>query len=190
MPEPEILKIPPVEAIEHFRAKGFHVGFDWRDTAAAEHLRSFTVAKATRLDILEDIRGAVDEALAEGTTLRQFRARLEPVLREKGWWGRQRMLDPLTGKMRSVQLGSPRRLAHHLRHQSPHGARQGAVGTDRARRRGAPVAALYRGPGRTHPRRSCGLARDHPAVGSPLVADALYAERLALPLPGPAAFRR
>lgn len=110
MPEPEILKVPPAEAIEHFRAKGFHVGFDWRDTAAAEHLRSFTVAKATRLDILEDIRGAVDEALAEGTTLRQFRARLEPVLREKGWWGRQRMLDPLTGKMRSVQLGSPRRL--------------------------------------------------------------------------------
>ena len=110
MPKPEILRVPPAEAIEHFRSKGFHVGFDWRDTAAAEHLRSFTVAKAMRLDILEDIRGAVDEALAEGTTLRQFRARLEPTLKAKGWWGRKEMLDPLTGQLRNVQLGSPRRL--------------------------------------------------------------------------------
>lgn len=110
MPEPEILKVPPVEAIEHFRAKGFHVGFDWRDTAAAEHLRSFTVAKATKLDILEDIRGAVDEALAEGTTFRQFRSRLEPRLREKGWWGQASVLDPLTGEQRIAQLGSTRRL--------------------------------------------------------------------------------
>ena len=110
MPAPEILKVPPVEAIEHFRAKGFHVGFDWRDTSAAEHLRSFTVAKATKLDILQDIRGAVDEAIAEGTTFRQFRARLEPALRDKGWWGQAAVLDPLTGEQRVAQLGSTRRL--------------------------------------------------------------------------------
>ena len=110
MPETEILKVPPAEAIEHFRAKGFHVGFDWRDTAAAEHLRSFTVAKATRLDILEDIRAAVDEALAEGTTLRRFQGRLAPLLQDKGWWGQARVLDPLTGRMRTAQLGSLHRL--------------------------------------------------------------------------------
>ena len=110
MPAPEILKVPPVEAVEHFRAKGYHVGFDWRDTAAGEHLRSFTVAKAMKLDILEDIRGAVDEALAEGTTFRQFQSQLEPVLREKGWWGRAAVLDPLTGEQRAAQLGSTRRL--------------------------------------------------------------------------------
>ena len=110
MPKPEILKVPPVEAIEHFRAKGFHVGFDWRDTDAAQHLRSFTVAKAMREDILQDIRGGVDGALAEGLSFGQFRQRLEPLLRTKGWWGRQTMLDPVTGKMREVQLGSPRRL--------------------------------------------------------------------------------
>ena len=108
--EPELLTVPPVEAVEHFRAKGLHVGFDWRDTDAAQHLRSFTVAKAMSVDILEDIRGAVDEAIAEGTTFRQFQKRLEPLLREKGWWGRGRMLDPLTGEMRTVQLGSVRRL--------------------------------------------------------------------------------
>ena len=110
MPTPEVLRVPPAEAIEHLRAKGFHIGFDWRDTAAAEHLRSFTVAKAMRLDLLEDIRAAVDEALAEGTTLRQFQGRLRPLLQEKGWWGQERVLDPITGKMRTAQLGSLRRL--------------------------------------------------------------------------------
>ena len=72
MPKPEILTVPPVEAIAHFQAKGFHVGFDWRDTDAAQHLKSFTVAKAMNQDILQDVRGAVDSALAKGETFRQF----------------------------------------------------------------------------------------------------------------------
>ncbi len=28
--EPEILNVPDAEAIAHFRAKGFHIGYDWR----------------------------------------------------------------------------------------------------------------------------------------------------------------
>ena len=110
MAEPELLAVPPVEAVAHFRAKGFLLGFDWRDVDAAEHLVAFTVAKAMRLDILEDIREAVDAAIAEGITFRQFQQRLEPVLRRKGWWGRREMADPLTGERGLVQLGSPRRL--------------------------------------------------------------------------------
>ena len=110
MAAPEWLAVPPEEAIRRFRAKGYHVGFDWRDTDAAHHLRSFTVAKAMRLDILHDIREAVDAAIAEGATFREFRARLEPTLVRKGWWGRREVLDPVTGETRLVQLGSPRRL--------------------------------------------------------------------------------
>ena len=96
MAEPEFLNVPPVEAAEFFRAKGYHTGYDWRETDAATHLRSFTVAKAMRLDILQDIRASVDRALAEGITFGEFQKELEPLLRSKGWWG---------GK-----LGSTRRL--------------------------------------------------------------------------------
>ena len=78
--------------------------------AAAEHARSFTVAKVARLDILADIRQAMDRALAEGTTFETFRNELEPILRARGWWGREVRTDPLTGETRMVQLGSPRRL--------------------------------------------------------------------------------
>lgn len=67
------------------------------------------MAKALRADILEDIRGMVDKALAEGTTFRDFQKQLEPLLKSKGWWGRQFIADP-EGNVENVQLGSPWRL--------------------------------------------------------------------------------
>ncbi len=110
MPAPEILDVPPAEAVEHFRARGFHTGFDWRDTDAEQHLVSFTAAKAAKLDILQDLRTAADKAIADGTTFETFAKELQPTLVRKGWWGRQPMTDPLTGKTRIVQLGSAHRL--------------------------------------------------------------------------------
>ena len=61
-------------------------------------------------DILEDIRTAVDRAIADGETFEAFAEELEPLLVRRGWWGRQPMLDPLTGETRIVQLGSKHRL--------------------------------------------------------------------------------
>ena len=106
----ELRPLPPAEAIRFFRAKGFRLGFDWRDVWQEEHALSFTVAKATSLDLLRDIRTEVDRAIAEGTTLQEFTETLRPRLQARGWWGRRRMVDPLTGDESVVQLGSPRRL--------------------------------------------------------------------------------
>ena len=102
--------LPPDDAIRWFREKGYALNFDWRDMWAEEHARAFTVAKAAQLDLLADIRDAVDKALASGGTLRQFSKDLAPLLVTKGWWGQRSMVDPKTGIEREVQLGSPRRL--------------------------------------------------------------------------------
>lgn len=102
--------LPPQEAITFFRSKGLAEGFAWEDVWEEEHAKAFTVAKAMQREVLEDIRAALDEALAEGRTLEQFREELTPVLQARGWWGRQEATDPLTGETREVQLGSPRRL--------------------------------------------------------------------------------
>ncbi|CDO60819.1 Phage (Mu-like) virion morphogenesis protein [Candidatus Phaeomarinobacter ectocarpi] len=110
MEQVELSARPPADAVRYFESKGYKVGFDWRDVWQQEHARAFTVAKATRLDILQDIRQEVDKALREGTTLATFKENLTPVLQAKGWWGRQSATDPLTGEVRDVQLGSPRRL--------------------------------------------------------------------------------
>ena len=100
----------PKEALEYFRFRGLRIGFDYRDVWQEEHALAFTVAKAMETDLLQEIRAALDRALGEGRTFRQFRKALTPVLRERGWWGKKQMRDPLTGETVRAQLGSRRRL--------------------------------------------------------------------------------
>jgi hypothetical protein len=100
----------PKEAVDYFRSKGWKVGFDHQDVWKEEHAIAFTVAKATEMDVLESIRGAVDSAIAEGKPFRDFQKDLTPTLQKLGWWGKQEKVDPVTGEKRPVQLGSPRRL--------------------------------------------------------------------------------
>lgn len=102
--------LPPKEAIEFFRSKGYKIGFGWEDVWQQEHQAAFTVAKVMQLDILRDIRGGIDSALVDGTTFEDFRKNLKPLLMEKGWWGKAEMTDPVTGETNLVQLGSTRRL--------------------------------------------------------------------------------
>lgn len=102
--------LPPAEAIAFFRQKGFRIGFDYRDVWQQEQQAMSTVAKAMQIDVLQDIRAAVDQAIAEGVTFETFQRQLKPRLMDKGWWGRKEMTDPDTGEIKTVQLGSPRRL--------------------------------------------------------------------------------
>ncbi|MFA5688586.1 MAG: phage minor head protein [Kiritimatiellales bacterium] len=100
----------PKEAIDFFRSKGWKVGFDYRDVWNEEHAHAFTVAKATTLDVLESVRGAVDDSLANGKTFQEFKKNLQPELERLGWWGKKEAVDPKDGVAKKVQLGSPHRL--------------------------------------------------------------------------------
>lgn len=121
MPEPTAadlrvaFRLPPRDAVRFFEAKGYRITWDWREMEGEAHAKAFTVARASRLDILQDIRGAVDTALKEGRTERWFVDTLKPVLQAKGWWGRE--IEPETGEIphpgptgRAPMLGSPHRL--------------------------------------------------------------------------------
>lgn len=100
----------PAEALAYFQAKGWKIGFDYRDVWKQEHTAAFTVAKAMNLNILETIRTAVDGAMAEGIPFEQFVKTLQPQLENAGWWGKKPTLDPKTGDVVEAQLGSPHRL--------------------------------------------------------------------------------
>lgn len=108
--EIQLKPLPAAEAVAYFRQKGYRVGFDYRDVARQEHQAAFTVAKAMQIDLLKDIRGEVDRALASGTTFGDFKRALQPRLIDRGWWGRREVTDPVTGERQMAQLGSPRRL--------------------------------------------------------------------------------
>ncbi|MGO1000846.1 phage head morphogenesis protein [Lysobacter sp. CA196] len=103
------MALPPKEAIAMLRKKGFKISFDWEEVWQDAHAQAFTVAKVGRLDILQDIRDAVTEAVESGQSFRWFEKELAPVLQRKGWWGRKTVTAP-NGEERSVQLGSPWRL--------------------------------------------------------------------------------
>jgi uncharacterized protein with gpF-like domain len=108
--KPVLKAVNPEEAIAYFRQKNLRIGFDYRDVWQQEHQAGFTVAKAMQLDLLTEIRGFVDDALANGGTLAEFQKQLTPLLQKRGWWGKQEVLDPVTGDTVLAQLGSPRRL--------------------------------------------------------------------------------
>lgn len=102
--------LPPEEAVRFFKKKGYAIRHDWRDIWQEEHAAAFTVAKAMRVDILEDIRGELEKALENGTTFAEFKKNLRPMLEKKGWWGMKEVVDPLTGEIVRARLGSVRRL--------------------------------------------------------------------------------
>lgn len=101
--------LPPEKAIEYFKSKGYTFSWEWWDTWQEAHAKAFTVAKALRLDILQDIRDMLQHALDEGITFQEFKKELEPKLKAKGWWGKKLIMDA-EGGISEVQLGSPYRL--------------------------------------------------------------------------------
>ncbi|WP_254866961.1 phage minor head protein [Salmonella enterica] len=102
--------LAPKEAIAYFRAKGQHIGWNWYDTAVDVRARSFTVAKAARVDVLTTIQTEVERAISQGVSRQEFIDTLSPRLKKLGWWGKQVIVDS-AGNAETVQLGSPRRLA-------------------------------------------------------------------------------
>ncbi|PID95872.1 MAG: head morphogenesis protein [Alphaproteobacteria bacterium] len=100
----------PPEVAAFFRNKGLRPSFDWQDVEPEEHAVAFSVAKAMQVDVLEAIQGALQEAIDEGIPYDQFAKELRPRLRRLGWWGVKEQVDPITGEVRKVRLGSPRRL--------------------------------------------------------------------------------
>lgn len=110
MEAPEIFKTAPREVARYFDAKDSRPTFDWRDIAPEEHAFTFTVAKSSGFDILDDIRAGLTDAITNRVPFDQFRQNLTPLLVSKGWWGQKLAIDPETGEEQLVQLGSPRRL--------------------------------------------------------------------------------
>lgn len=104
-----LFEMPPQDAIDYLKAKGFKIGWDWHETLNEAHSRAFTVAKVARIDLLQDIRKSLIDAMQQGQGFEQWKANITPTLQQKGWWGKQTVVNP-AGIEQPVQLGSPRRL--------------------------------------------------------------------------------
>ena len=63
-----------------------------------------------QIDILKDMKDAVEKAIANGETLSQFKKNLLPTLYQKGWSGTQIIKDDKTGEDVEVYIDAPYRL--------------------------------------------------------------------------------
>lgn len=100
---------PPEEAIIYLERKGMRLSWDWHETLDAANARSFTAAKAARVDILQALKKELVGTLKNGGTEKQFIENLTPTLQRLGWWGKQIIVDS-QGNAEVAQMGSPRRL--------------------------------------------------------------------------------
>lgn len=110
VPTGDAFDVEPQKAIDYFKAKGLQPSFSYADMIGGEHDHAFTVAKMMKVDMLGQVRASLDSAMANGTPFQEWADSIIPVLQSGGWWGRKKVVDPVSGRLVVAQLGSPWRL--------------------------------------------------------------------------------
>ncbi|MBF0415802.1 MAG: hypothetical protein HQL79_08555 [Magnetococcales bacterium] len=77
--------LPFTEAIQYFRGKVNLPTKHWDDLLGDAHDTAFVVAGAVKADILNDLRTAVDRAIANGTTFSEFQKSFDKTVAQYGW---------------------------------------------------------------------------------------------------------
>ena len=83
--EDDAARLPFTEQIDFFRRKLNLTTDTWTDIWQSQHDVGFVVAGATRDSLISDLRTAVDSAIADGTTLEQFRKDFDDIVARHGW---------------------------------------------------------------------------------------------------------
>lgn len=84
-----VFRKPFKEAVAAFRLRMGNLvpTARWDDIWQSQHDRAFMVAGATKADLLADLAKAVEKAIAEGTSLEEFRRDFRRIVEERGWHG-------------------------------------------------------------------------------------------------------
>lgn len=78
---------PFAEQIDFFRQKLNLPSERWDDIIKSAHDRAFIVAGAMKADLLDDLRTAIDKAIAEGRGINEFRKDFKTLVAKQGWSG-------------------------------------------------------------------------------------------------------
>jgi len=100
----------PDKALQYIKQKELKPAFSYEDVWNEEHITSFTVAKVMNVNILGQMKNAVERAIERGETVEQFKKNLLPTLYKAGWTGMQKITDEKTGEEKEVYIDTPRRL--------------------------------------------------------------------------------
>ena len=78
-------EVPFSEDIYFFKAKVNLPSESWDEMVGSINAKGFTVAGATKMALLDDLRGAVNAAIEGGETINDFRARFDAIVQQHGW---------------------------------------------------------------------------------------------------------
>lgn len=105
------LGLPPRDAVAYLESKGITPTRHWYDIWQEAQAKSVTVSGMTRLDLLEDVKKGLVDAVKNGKTGKMFIDDLAPILRAKGWTGKRQSINPKTGEVTERGLDLPARLS-------------------------------------------------------------------------------
>lgn len=99
---------PPTQNIKYLKAKRKEIHFDYDEIMHEAHHRVFTVAKITKLDLLNDIQNSLASAMKSGVPYESWRNNIKDTLIKKGWYGRVVAQNPHTGEQKEIYVGNRR----------------------------------------------------------------------------------
>lgn len=109
---PKIEKInfstAPEDTIKYLKDKKLELSFDYKELQKEAHQKAFTVAKVTKLDLLADIQSSLAQSMKDGKSFDKWKKELIPTLVQKGWYGKQEIVNPITGEVKEIDIGSRR----------------------------------------------------------------------------------
>jgi len=98
----------PEENVAILRDKGYKLSFFYDEVNYEAHRRAFTVAKMMRMDLLQDMHESLVQAQQSGAGFKEWKKNIIPTLQKKGWWGEQDIVNPETGEVKTINIGSRR----------------------------------------------------------------------------------
>lgn len=98
----------PQSIVDYLKNKQLTLTYNHYELLKQAHDKAFTVAKVTRMDLLNDIHKSLVDALKTGKNFEAWKKSIIPTLEKKGWWGTQEITDPKTGEIKKITIGSSR----------------------------------------------------------------------------------
>lgn len=99
----------PDAAIDYIKSKKPKASIDYAEIKGRAHDHAFVIAKMTDMDMLTQMQQSLVKAMEGDMSFNQWRDSVKPMLKDKGWWGKQEITLP-DGSVAPVQLGSDYRL--------------------------------------------------------------------------------
>ena len=97
----------PQSIVDYLKNKQLTLTYNHYELLKQAHDKAFTVAKVTRMDLLNDIHESLLDSLKTGKNFEAWKKSIIPTLEKKGWWGTQEIVSN-QGEVKKVVINSNR----------------------------------------------------------------------------------